>query len=50
MALVSYLLNIPEDLVYDFIEIHDKCAMMVLSKSDQKIISTLQYLVDAGFR
>ena len=49
VALIAYLLSIPEDLVMDFIEIHDKCAMVVLSNSDQKITSHLQYLVDVGF-
>ena len=50
VALVSYLLEIPEDLVMDFIEINDRGAACLLSRSDQKLTASITFLLDAGFR
>ena len=50
ISLLSYLLEIPEDLIQEFIEINQAPASLLLSSSKQKLTSKIQYLRDAGFR
>ena len=50
ISFVSYLLDVPSDLVHDYFEVHQKAAEIFFSVSKQKLSAVVRFLLDAGFR